>query len=324
MISTAGAIRGLLAGLGRRAGLVLALGICIGFAVPPLASAFAPLLSTAVVGMLTFSILRVDLGLLRRALTRPLRLSLVLLWLLVAMPVLVHAALAPMPIAPWLRDHLVLTAACAPILSSAGIAALFRLDGALALAASVIGSALLPLSLPIMANVLSVDDLPVSPAGLAWRLGLLVFIGFALAVVLRRWIGIAALVREAPAIDGAMVINLVVFGIAVMDGVQALVVAQPSQAWTLLVAIFGLALGMQVLGTLLFRPFGAEFAATVGLLSAFGNFGLVVASLGTAVATSTLLFLGLNQFPIYLLPGAQRRYWLRRAAITNAEAKDAG
>jgi BASS family bile acid:Na+ symporter len=107
---------------------------------------------------------------------------------------------------------------------------------------------------------------------------------------------------------------MLTFGLAVMDGVTAAALGRPAFTLTALVTVFALAIGLNLAGTLLFAAFGRRLAMTVGLMSGFKNFGVVVAAMGAAADDLTVVFLGLVQFPIYVLPSALRTLVRRRVA----------
>jgi BASS family bile acid:Na+ symporter len=111
-----------------------------------------------------------------------------------------------------------------------------------------------------------------------------------------------------------VVVAMLTFGLAVMDGVTAAALGRPGFTATAVALVFALAVGLNLAGTLLFAPFGRRLALTVGLMSGFKNFGVVVAAMGPAASDLTVVFLGLVQFPIYLLPVLLRRLARQRLA----------
>jgi BASS family bile acid:Na+ symporter len=96
--------------------------------------------------------------------------------------------------------------------------------------------------------------------------------------------------------------------------VTAAALNRPAFTAMAVAAVFALAIGLNIAGTLLFAPFGRRLAMTVGLISGFKNFGVVVAAMGAAADEVTVVFLGLVQFPIYLMPLALRTLARRRLA----------
>jgi len=303
-----------LEGVGRQATRCLAAGIFLGVLVPPFAAAARPLLTPAIFLLIVVTVLRLDPGAVAASLRRPLPLALAVLWILAGAP-LVVAPLATLAGGDgFLVDHAVLVAASAPVISAVAYAALLGLDAAFALAVGVVATALVPFTLPLLAGVLLGVDLALEPVALLLRLVLLIGGASAVAVVLRRWWGAATLERRGPAVDGVAVLAMLTFGLAVMDGVTAAALGRPVFTATALAAVFALAIGLNLAGTLLFAPFGRRLAMTVGLMSGFKNFGVVVAAMGAAADDLTVVFLGLVQFPIYLMPLGLRTLARRRLA----------
>jgi bile acid:Na+ symporter, BASS family len=303
-----------LEGIGRQATRWLAAGIFLGVLVPPLAAGARPLLTPAIFVLMAVTVLRLDPAAVVASLRRPLPLALAVLWLLVGTPLLVLAPAALLGGGGFLGDHAVLVAASAPVISVVAYAVLLGLDAAFALAAGVVATALVPFTLPILAGVVVGVDLPLDPGGLLARLVLLIGGAAGVAVLLRRWWGPATVAERGALVDGVAVMAMLTFGLAVMDGVTAAALDRPGFTARALVLVFALAIGLNLVGTLLFAPFGRRLALTVGLMSGFKNFGLVVAAMGAAADGLTVVFLGLVQFPIYLLPVALRRLARRRLA----------
>ena len=311
-------VRGRLArgleGIGRQATRFLAVGIFLGVLVPPLAAAARPLLTPAIFLLIVVTVLRLDPAAVAASLRRPLPLALAVLWVLLGAPLVVVPVAALVGGDGFLVDHAVLVAASAPVISAVAYAVLLGLDAAFALAVGVVATALVPFTLPVLAGVLLGVDLALEPAALLVRLVLLIGGASAVAVLLRRWWGRERLARRGPLVDGVAVLAMLTFGLAVMDGVTAAALGRPLFTATALVVVFALAIGLNLVGTVLFAPFGRRLAMTVGLMSGFKNFGVVVAAMGAAADDLTVVFLGFLQFPIYLLPVALRTLARRRLA----------
>lgn len=292
----------------------LAAGIFLGVLVPPLAAAARPLLTPAIFLLIVVTVLRLDPGALAASLRRPLPLALAVAWILVGAPLVVVAVATLAGGHGFLVDHAVLVAASAPVISAVAYTVLLGLDTAFALAVGVIATALVPFTLPVLAGVLLGVDLALEPLALLARLVGLIGGATAVALLLRRRWGEAALASRGPLIDGVAVLAMLTFGLAVMDGVTAAALGRPAFTLTALVTVFALAIGLNLAGTLLFAAFGRRLAMTVGLMSGFKNFGVVVAAMGAAADDLTVVFLGLVQFPIYVLPSALRTLVRRRVA----------
>jgi BASS family bile acid:Na+ symporter len=302
-------------GLGRHATWFLATGIFLGVAIPPLAALARPLITPAIFLLMLVTLLRIDPTALRAAFRRPLLLAATVAWVLVLMPLALWPALEGLGIAPFLADHLLLTAASAPIVSVVAFALLLGLDAAFALAVGVVATVLVPFTLPLLAGVLLGLDLPISAQALLLRLVLLIGGAAVLATLVRRGAGEARVARQAPLLDGLAVVALLAFGLAVMDGVTLTALERPGFALACVAATFALSSVLMAAGTLLFVGMDRRTALTVGLLSAFNNFGVVVAAMGASATDATVVYLGIAQFPIYLLPLALKPLVLRFGGV---------
>ena len=294
--------RRLLALLGRHATRVLFAGVFIGLAVPPLAAAARPYLLVGVGVLLTAMLVRVDWGAMAAYLRRPVLATALLVWLLAGAPVAVWLTLLPAGVPESLSVSLVLMAAAPPILSAAAIAVLLGLDGALAIVVGLIATLLSPLTVPPLALLLLGLDLQISVGAFMGRLAAIVGPAFVLSLAIRTAAGPARLDRYRPEIEGFTVLVMLYFGIAIMDGVTARLLAEPAvvAGWTLAAFIANPAL--QLLGGLAFAWLGRRGALTVGLMSGNCNMGLLLAALPPGTDFDVLLYFAVAQLPIFMLP----------------------
>ena len=131
------------------------------------------------------------------------------------------------------------------------------------------------------------------------RLGAIVGGSFIAALVLRRVLPPGFTQRQAAALDGLAVLGLLVFSIAIMDGAAAMLIAEPRFVLACGLAAYGLNLGLQVLGSVLFARCGAQHALTLGLCSGNANLGLLLAALADRAGQELLVFVAAAQLPIY-------------------------
>ena len=139
--------------------------------------------------------------------------------------------------------------------------------------------------------------------------------GCATRWLVRRVVGVDALAARAVQIDGLVVVGMLVLVLATMDGVFAHTLARPGLALMLLAAAVTANVGQQLVGTLLFLPFGPIRALTAGLVSGNRNGAILLAALADSASMEFILFVALGQLPIYVLPALQRpiyRALLRR------------
>jgi len=296
-------LRSLLGLLGRNARWALPAGVFAGIVLPDLAALLRPLLTAAVIGTITAALLRLDWGHLAQATRRPALPAAIAGWQLVVSPLLVWAGTLLAGLPPDLRLVLVLQAAAPPIGSAAVFAMILGLDGVLAVVGTVGTTLLLPLTLtPLVAWLLPEAGLRVDLAAFVVRVTLIVAAPFVLAWILRRAIGVARLKRNDDVLAGANVVLLVVFAIAVMDGVTARLLREPLFIGTLLVAACAATAVLHLAGFVLFRRAGVAAAYGVALMSGNRNMGLMLAiTAGTAGATFSL-YVGIAQIPMYFAP----------------------
>jgi BASS family bile acid:Na+ symporter len=294
---------GLLTFLSRQARWALPAGVFLGVLFPWLAELLRPLLTAAVIGTLTGALLRLDwrrFGDLGRRPALPAALS---LWQLLLSPLLVWIGSAALGLPPDLRMVLLLQAAAPPIGSAAVFALILGLDGVLAALSTVVSTLMLPLTLtPLVALLLPATGVQVDLLPFFLRVTLLVVVPFALAGLLRRLIGPERLHRADAILGGSNVLLLVVFAIAVMDGVTMRLLDEPVQVAVLLATACVAGLLLHLSAYLLFRRSGTTVAYTSAILGGNRNVGLMlVITAGTAGEVFSL-YVGIAQIPMYFAP----------------------
>jgi len=295
--------------LGRHATLVMAGGVFLGLLLPDAARLLRPLLAPAILFMLALTMVRTDWPALVHRVRRPGPALAAIAWLLLVSAPLMLLLASPFAPAPDIAVMLVLFASAPPIVSSAAITLLLRLEPPLALIAGTVATLLVPLTMPPVALLLLGLELDVALGEFMLRLGWLIGGAVVAAAVLRRWLGPRRLAERAEQIDGLIVAGMIVFAIAVMDGVTAQILADPAGVAAIVALAFAANLSFQALGAVAFLPLGRRAALTVGLMSGNRNMGLVLAALGASASPSFVLFVAAAQFPIYLLPALQRRFY---------------
>jgi len=299
--------------LAERAAPALAVGVGAGLVLQPLAALLRPALVPAILVPLVVALVRLDWRLLADHGRRPLPVALATAWILVASPTLVWAALpAGLPAA--LHTGLVLMAAAPPIMASAALALLLGLDMALVVVVLVVATAATPVTLPAMALWLLDLDVDIGAAAFTGRLAAFVGGAFVVAWAVRRFAPAAMLTRHARRLDGAAVVALLVFALAIMDGVTAVVVARPGYVLVTLVAAFTANLGLQALTSAVFIGLGRRRAVSIGLMAGNCNMGLVLAVLGDAAEPDLVVFFAMAQLPIYTLPALLQPLYRRLAS----------
>jgi BASS family bile acid:Na+ symporter len=295
-------IQPFLAFMGRRSMPLLAAGILVGLAVPPLAALFRPLTAPLLFLLTAVTLLKIEPRAILAEARRPRRLAAVLAWTMGLQPVLMAAITALLPLPRGLVEALVLWSAASPLISAPALAFLLGLEAPLALVGMTLGTVAMPLTLPPLALALLGIELRIGVGELMLRLG--VFVGGALAVALvaRRLVGPARMERAGLEISGLAVLFLVLFGVGVMDGVQTLVAERPLHVLLFVLVAFGATLLMLAVSAVLFAWMGMRPALSVALLGGYKNMAVVWASLGAAASPDLTLYFIAVQLPIYLLP----------------------
>ncbi len=291
-----------LAFLGRYGTQSLFLGVFIGLALPDLAAVFRPLLAPAVALLLLAAALRVDLAAMVPQLRRPARLAILLRWLQCGAPLLLWTLFTLVGLPAALEAAIVLMAAAPPLIGAVSIAFLLGLDGALALVACLTATLLVPLTVPLLALTLLGLELNIDPATFLARLALLVAAAYLGAAVIRRFANAGWLESQNQRIDGLTVVIMVIFAIAIMDGVTEALVSRPGTVGLWLAACFLANPLLQGLGWIVFRSRGLRPALTVGLISGNRNMGLLLAALPAGADPDIALYFAIAQLPIYMLP----------------------
>lgn len=277
-------------------------GVFIGLAVPQLAALCRPLLTPAVVCLLVATLLRIDWQAMAALWRRPGVAVLMLIWMLVVAPVVLWAVLFLVPLPPALVTALVLMTAAPPVLSASSFALMLGLDSALALMVVLACTLIAPFTIPPLALALLDLELSVGVETFMIRLALIVAVAFIAATAIRSWAGPARLARNASAIDGLLVVILLVFAVAIMDGVTATLIARPQVVLLWLLAAFLANPALQALGALAFLWLGRRQALSVGLMTGNRNMGLLLAALPASADYDVALFFAVAQIPMYMLP----------------------
>jgi BASS family bile acid:Na+ symporter len=294
--------RAFLEGSARHGSILLATGVFGGLLVPPLARAMVWFITPNVVLLVTLVLLRVDIPAAFAHLARPLKPAIIVAALLLGAPFAAAGIVALLPLDPGIAAGVVIFATGATATSGAAFARLVGLDPELTLIATLASIFLVPLTGPPLAHLLAGLDLSISVAGFMTRLALVVLLPLALSLALRRGIGPARLAPYGPAIDGAVVWLVVLYGFAVMDGLQAKLLADPAWVLQATIAAFVADFGLNALTTLALLWMGVRAAASAGLMAGNRNMALYLAVLPAGTDPRVALFFALCQFPLFLSP----------------------
>ena len=299
---------------GRHGTALLAGGFFVGLVAPPLAALLRPLLGTFVFLLTAATMLGVDWRALALHLHRPVRLGLIIAWTMLGAPVATAVALRLVPLPGPLATALVLWSASPPLISVPAIAALLGLDSALALLVWAAGTFLTPLTLPPLVLGLIGVPLDIGVARLMGNLALFVAGAAALAAAGRFVLGGARIARRRVALSGLNVALLLLFVVAVMDGVMRHIIADPRTVLIYAGAAIAASAALQGLSFLVFFRLERRTALTAALVGGNHNFAIVWATLSPAIAAGLLLFFAMLQLPIFVLPAALKPLYRRLGA----------
>ncbi|MBV9538311.1 MAG: hypothetical protein JOY70_05195 [Acidisphaera sp.] len=304
-----------LAASSRRGAALLAAGVFGGLLVPPLAHAMRWFIAPNVVLMMTLVLLRVDMAAAFGHLRRPARLTAIVGFMLLVSPVATWALVRPAGLDAGIAAGAVICATGCAATSAAAFARLVDLDPELSLIGTLLSTLLVPLTGPPVAFALTGVDLALTLAGFMSRLALVVGLPLCLSLVIRRLAGPARLAPLGPAVDGALVWLVVLYGFAVMDGVGARLLADPAWVVQATLVAFAVNFGLNALTALAFAASGRRIAATAGLMSGNRNMALYLAVLPAAADTRIALFFAICQFPLFLSPFLLRPVYVRLLAV---------
>lgn len=286
--------------------------------IPPLAAATRDVVTPVVACLMTLVLLRVDFGQVVSYLRRPLLVAALLGWVLFACPLIVFAIVWATGLEGALGAALVIMATGCAATSSPAFARLVGLDASISLVVAVVSTLLVPFTAPPLALGLLGIDLAISIGGLMARLALIVGLPLLLALAIRRVVPAERISSWSGMVDGTVVLLLVIYGIGVMDGLQAKLLSDPLWvAGGLALAVIG-NFGLNALTAIACLPAGRGVALATGLLSGNRNMALYLAVLPAATEPRILLFFALCQFPLFLSPFLLRPIYdrLRRAGLT--------
>jgi hypothetical protein len=296
-------VTALLRWLGAQARWSLPGGVFVGILWPDLAALCRPLLAPAVVGTLIAALLRMDWSRLWGWMQRPLWPLVLTLWLTLVSPWCVAWLTDALAVPdPW-RVLWVLQSAGPPIGSAAAFAMFLGLEASLCMVSTVWATLCLPLTLTwVVATLLPQYGIEVDLLNFFLRVSGLVALPFGLSWMIRRWVGAERLRAHDADLAGLNVVMLVIFAVAVMDGVQEVLLQQTTLAMKLLgSACVSVAL-WHVIGHALCRWAGLNTAYTAALLSGNRNMGLLLVVTAGTAGNLFSLYVAIVQIPMYFAP----------------------
>ncbi len=294
----------LLEWVGSRARWFLTLGAISALFFQDLAAFLRPALPAFVALMYFLAMLRVDLIAVIRGVFRLKRMLLiagVCVLLMAGTPALMLVLAGLAGLSAEFTTSLVYISAAPPLGSAAALCLLLGLNAALALEITIVGSFLAPFLGPLVTAALLGDAVPLDPAAMSLRLAGMIGTGAILALIFRPVIGAKVITCKAALFDGIGAIAMVATVLPIFAGATGYIIQAPLTAAFVLVLVFALNIGAQVLSTpVLRRLVPGDSAGTVGLIWGNRNAALFMAALPPSPVFA--LFVALYQFPMYMTP----------------------
>ncbi|MBT6277162.1 MAG: hypothetical protein HOI95_23890, partial [Chromatiales bacterium] len=294
---------------------VMASGVFVGYAFPGLAQLVGPALPIGVAGMMTIGMLRIARSDLFETFSRWQVLGAVLLFIMVASPIATLGVVRLFDVGPGLAAALVLTAACPPLMSTVSLSWMLGFNPPLALAIVTVATLVSPAILAMVLTLFPDAGIDLDSVALFFRLSMLIGGCYLAATVLRWFLGAARVERAASLWDVMTVCFLLLFAVAIMDGVAARASTEPAYVAGLLVAAFAINLLLQCAGIGIALRLGVSSALTVGFASGSRAAGILLAVSPGDASSDLVLFFALYQVPMYTLPTLLRpvyRWLLKR------------
>ena len=251
--------------------------------------------------MFTFAILQIKFSEVWRYALNERATWYIIIWQLMVLPLMAAILLRPL-----LSDYFYLLAVVSlctgAITATTALTRMLGLNDALSLVVGLFGTILMPIPLYLFLNAGVAVDATVEMSVYFNRILVFIVAPFVLVTALRAVINERIDERLRGYMPAAVLVLLTVFGLSVMDGVQALLLSQPLLLLQYVLLAFAISLGVQLLTFYVLRFLGSRDAMTACLLSAYRNMGLVAAIAGASLGEHFFIYVGVWQLPMYTLP----------------------
>ena len=297
-----------LAWVGARAQWILAAGVVGALVLPGPGALLAGTLPFWVTLLFGLALTRIDLPVVAGRALAPRRLARNLglcALLMAATPVFFWAAGRALGLDAAHVEAVVYTSAGPPLGSAAAFCLILGLDAAFALEITVLGSFVAPFTMPVVARLLLGEAVPLDAAVMTARLGLMIGIATAGAMLLRRLLGPARIAAHSRSFDGLSTVILILFLFPLFHGMPELIAAMPGFALATLAVAVAVNLGAQLVAFPLCRLLaGRETAGATALI--WGNRNAALALAALPYDPLFTLYVALYQFPMYFTPLVMR------------------
>ena len=251
--------------------------------------------------MFTFAILQIKFSEVWRYALNERATWYIIIWQLMVLPLTAAILLRPL-----LSDYFYLLAVVSlctgAITATTALTRMLGLNDSLSLVVGLFGTILMPIPLYLFLNAGVAIDATVEMSVYFNRILVFIVAPFVLVAALRAVINERIDERLRGYMPTAVLVLLTVFGLSVMDGVQALLLSQPLLLLQYVLLAFAISLGVQLLTFYVLRFLGSRDAMTACLLSAYRNMGLVAAIAGASLGEHFFIYVGVWQLPMYTLP----------------------
>lgn len=288
--------------LGTYATQIMAANVFVALMVPGFAHVMKPLLGPSIWGLLFVAMVRLDWQSVISHMRRYGLISVALAWMLIGCPLVTYALMQLSGLTDGIAAAVVLTAASAPLMSVPVVALMIGLNGSLALVVMVLATFIAPLTMPVLALELLGLDLNIGTLEMMTRMVGLVGSAFIAAMICRKLVGTDRIKRWWTGFDGAAVILMGIFVFAIMDGITAVLLAEPYRVLLIIMLSFVVNGGLQIAGSLVFALKPRLECYTLGYVCGMRNMGVILVVLPEGVDPDIILYFALAQFPIYILP----------------------
>lgn len=288
--------------------------IFLGVLFPSLASLFKPLLFATIFLMFVFVIFQVQLDEAIAALTRDRSAWIVITWQLLVLPLCAAVLLKPLLDGQW-YVFTVVTLCASAITATTALSKIFNLNDAMALSVCIVGAVLMPLPLYVILNFVAGLPTQIELSIYIERILIFIALPFVIVWVMRKLLHASHQQRLLTRTPTIVLVLLMIFGLSVMDGVRDMMSDNPHMLAGLIALAFSISLLTQVLTYVVLKFLGVRNAKTACLLSAYRNMGMVAAIAGPSMGENFLIFVGVWQLPMYILPLALQRFYQESPAV---------
>jgi hypothetical protein len=289
---------------------LLILAVAVGLLLPDVAALLRPLLYPSLFAIMVFTLIQIDPLTLHHALGRnSVRVVLLVVTQMIIVPVAIGLLFRVVTPDPVFALPVLMVTAAGSMFGTPAIALLLGLAGRLTLLGVLVSTALLPFSLPLVWLAYSGQMLQMELPIYCVRLFVFIGIPALLAWIYRRLKRTGMGLPAEESMNVGAVVGLVVFAIAIMDGVTVRLFQQPVLVIELVLLAFVLHFGLFGLTRLCSIRSGTATAMEAGLLSSFRNIGLIIAISGPYLPQDFFLFAGVWQIPMYISPWLYQRFF---------------